>query len=261
MIAALFLAAAVHAVAPTGAVVVRGEVPQVLVVAGDVLVEGHVTGNVAVVLGDVVLGPGGRVDGDLVVLGGSVQGSGTVCGKTWVVGGRAPAGVTSWAWALARLGLWLVASFLCVALWPRAVRTCAGALEKNTLLSAVAALGFLLLWLAVAVAVGVTVRGGLALFLWGGLAVTFLGLKAVGLVGLAWVIGGRLRVWLPLSLRGEIPRTGVAMAGLVLFSWLPVVGMPFWVVVNLLGLGGVWLGLVLGWPLWQVAGGKASLRS
>lgn len=253
MIAALLLAAAVHAVAPTGAVVVRDEVPQVLVVAGDVRVEGRVTGNVVVVLGDVVLGEQGQVDGDLVVLGGSLQSSGVVRGRSWVVGGQPPAGLSLLPWALVRLGLWLLVSFLLVALAPRVVRGGAEVLAERPVWSGASGLGFLLLWLSVAVLLGASVGGGLGLVLWALLAAGLLLVKALGLVALAWVMGQRLRPWLPFSLRGEIPRTGLAMAGLVLLSTIPWVGMPFWVVVNVLAVGGAWLGLKAFRPLGQAA--------
>lgn len=258
MIAALLLTAAVQAVAPTGAVVVRGEVPQVLVVAGDVRVEGRVTGSVVVVFGDVVLGSEGRVEGDLVVLGGAVQGSGEVRGRRWVVGSQPPAGLTSLAWVLIRLGLWLLASFLLLAFFPRAVRHDAETLAAKPFASLASGLGFLLLWLSLAVLVGVTVHGPLALLLWAVLAVAFLGLKALGVVGLAWIFGRTLRLWLPVGLRGEMPRTGLALATLVLLSLLPLVGAPLWVVVNVVGLGGAWLRLAVRWPLVQGVGGEAS---
>lgn len=253
MIAALLLTAAVHAVAPTGAVVVRGEVPQVLVVAGDVRVEGRVTGNVVVVLGDVVLGEQGQVDGDLVVLGGSLQSSGTIRGKSWVVGGQPPEGLSALPWVLVRLGLWLVVSFLLVALFPRVVRGGAEVLAERPVWSGVSGLGLLLLWLSMAVLVGASAGGGLELMLWASLAVALLAVKALGLVALAWAVGRRLRLWLPTSLRGEIPRTGLAMAGLVLLSAIPWVGMPLWVVANVLAVGGAWLGFRALWPLVQPA--------
>ncbi|MFN3413315.1 MAG: hypothetical protein ACK42L_04555 [Thermoanaerobaculum sp.] len=249
MIAALLLTAAVHAVAPTGAVVVRDEVPQVLVVAGDVRVEGRVAGNVVVVLGDVVLAQTGQVDGDLVVLGGSLKSSGTIRGKSWVVGGQPPEGLSALPWALVRLGLWLLLSFLLVALVPQVVRGGAEVLAERPVCSAVSGLGFLFLWLSVAVLVGASVRGGLALVLWALLALVLLVVKALGLVALAWAVGRRLRVWLPVSLRGEIPRTGLVLAGLVLLSAVPWVGMPLWAVANVLAVGGAWLGLRGYWPL------------
>lgn len=257
MIAGLFLTAAVHALAPTGAVVVRGEVPQVLVVAGDVRVEGRVAGNVVVVLGDVVFGSEGRVDGDLVVLGGSLQGSGEVRGRSWVVGGHPPTGLTSLGWVSVRLGLWLLVSFLLLAFLPQALRHGAEVLAAKPWASLLSGLGFLLLWLSVAVLVGITVHGPLALLFWAVLAAFFLGLKAFGVVGLAWVCGRALRLWLPVGLRGEIPRTGLAMAGLVLLSLLPFVGAPLWVLASVLGMGGAWLGLALRWVLAQQALGRA----
>lgn len=256
MIAALVLTAAVHAVAPAGVVVVRGEVPQVLVVAGDVRVEGRVLGNVVVVLGDVVLGPQSQVEGDLVVFGGSVVGVGKVRGKSWVLGGRSPAGFTSWAWVLVRMGLWVLVSFFLVTFFPRTIRRGAEVLAARPMASLVSGLGFLLVWLSLAVLVGITVFGPLSLVLWAMLAVTFLGLKALGLGALAWVVGRGLRRWLPVSLRGEIPRTGLAMASVVLLSALPSLGAPLWVLANVLALGGAWLGLAVGWPVWQKAEGK-----
>lgn len=248
MIAGLLLTAAVHAVAPTGAVVVRGEVPQVVVLAGDVRVEGRVTGNLVVLLGDVELAGSGKVDGDLVVLGGSVAGSGAVGGRTWVVGGRGPALGRPASWNLIRLGLWLVLSFLLVVAFPRGTRGVGGVLGEQPLAAVAGGLGFLLVWFAVAMFVGVAVGGGVQLLLWAFLSGVLVAVKAFGLVGLAWAVGSRLRGWLPVAFRGEFPRTGVAMASFVVLSWAPWVGPALWVVANVAGVGGATLWIMArGW--------------
>lgn len=248
MIAGLVLAAAVHAVAPTGAVVVRGEVPQVVVVAGDVRVEGRVAGNLVVVLGDVELTGGGRVDGDLVVLGGSVEGVCPVGGRTWVVGGTGPRAGAPGGWNLIRLGLWLLLAFALLAFYPQGVRVVGRGVEGQLVAAVASGLGFFLLWAALAILVGVTVAGGMQLVLWAALAGVLVGFKALGVVGLAWAIGTGLRVWLPTPLRGEFPRTGVALALLVILSWAPVVGPALWVLANLVGVGGA--------TLWALARGR-----
>jgi hypothetical protein len=53
--------------------VVRGDVA---VLRGPLLLSGHVTGRVVAVNADVVLGPMARIDGDLIVVGGEVEGGG-----------------------------------------------------------------------------------------------------------------------------------------------------------------------------------------
>lgn len=218
---------------------VQGEVPQVVVVAGDVRVEGRVTGNVVVVLGDVVLAKGARIDGDLVVLGGSVEGSNGVGRRTWVVGGQVSGRGAPAAWTFLRLGLWLVLSFLLVAFLPRGVRGVGEVVGQQPLATVAGGLGFLLVWLAMAVLVGVTVGGGMQLVFWALLSGVFVGVKVLGVIAFAWAIGRKLRAWLPPSLCGEFSRTGFAVAGLFLLSALPWVGPAIWVVVSVVGVGGV----------------------
>ncbi|MCX7895962.1 MAG: hypothetical protein N2447_08455, partial [Thermoanaerobaculum sp.] len=133
--------------------------------------------------------------------------------------------------------------------WPREVGELVGRAPQYAFL---AGLGALFIWLALAIFAGLVSQGGAALLLWGLLALPVLLCKVVGLVGVAWGVGCVLRPLLPLTWRGELPRTGLAMAILVVLSWLPWFGPALWVVANVVGVGGA-----LSWVVRQLALGRA----
>jgi hypothetical protein len=239
MIAGLFLATAIHVLAPAEPVVVREQAPEVVVVAGDVVLQGRVAGNVVVVFGDLILAPGAVVEGDAVVLGGSASGEGEVRGRKVVVGGSGSSGAGRWGLALLRFGFWSLASFAALLLLPRVVRRSGAACRAAAGASLAAGVGVGAFWLGSAVLGGVLLPGVLLPAFWAAWAVGLLGLKVVGVVGAAWSCGKALRLALPTPLRGEFPRTWVGAVLLVAFSLLPVVGEGVWVLANLLGLGAV----------------------
>jgi len=240
VIAGFLLAAALQALAPAELVVVREPVDQVLVVAGDVRVEGRVTGNVLVVFGDVELSPQAVVEGDLVILGGSALGEGKVQGKTLVLGGQ---GASSWSLRFVRLGFWLLVSFLLLALAPLSLRRVGKLCGQGPGRNLLGGLAFVLSWLAVAMLLPLLLPSLWWPAVWLVLAGGLLLAKAFGLVGVAWALGKLLRPALPKALRAEFPRTGLGMALLSALSLIPAVGEGFWVLVGLWGLGGVvrWL--------------------
>lgn len=237
MSAGLLLAVAVHALAPREPVVVRDPAAEVVVVAGDAVLEGRVSGNVVVVFGDVLLSPTAAVEGDVVVLGGSVSGPGEVRGRRVVVGGRAEPDGTGWAWALLRLGFWSLAAFFALFLLPQAVRRTGRCCSETPLASIGAGLGLGVAWLALAVLGGVLIPNSLLPGFWLFMALVLVAVKLLGLVGVAWAFGKLLRPAVPWPLRGEFPRTGLAIVLLVAGSLLPMVGQGLWVAANLLGVG------------------------
>lgn len=239
MIAGLLLSAAVQAIAPSQPLVVRGEVPEVLVVAGDVHVEGKVYGNVVVLLGDVSLAPGARVGGDVVVLGGSLVGQGQVMGRKLVLGGAGREGFVGWAVVFLRLGLWLLLCFLLLLLAPFPVRDLAGELRRAPLSSLISGVALILGWLSLALFAGLLTTGVFRVVLWLLLAALLLLAKIFGMVGLFWLLGLRIRLYLPQALRGEFPRTALAATFLLFLSVLPVVGGAFWAAASIFGFGGV----------------------
>lgn len=233
---AAFLLAAVHALAPGEPVVVEHPVAEVVVVAGDVRLAAPVRGNVVVVLGDLEVAAEGEVEGDALVLGGSLTGAGQVRGRALVVGGE---GGQARTLGLLRVGLWLLAAFVILALAPATVRRGGGLCQREWGWCLLAGLAWVVFWAAVAMLGCLWLPGRwLVLFLvpWAGLLVL---VKASGLVAVAWMVGTRLRPWLPTLLRGEFARTGLAMLLLVALGLPSGVGAVFWLLVNLLAMGAV----------------------
>lgn len=61
---------------------------RLVVMRGDLRLEGRVTGNVTVGAGDLVLAEGARVDGDVRVAGGTLRNAGRIGGDAYVAGGK-----------------------------------------------------------------------------------------------------------------------------------------------------------------------------
>lgn len=239
MIAGLLLSVAVYALAPSEPVVVQEEVTEVLVVAGDVRVEGKVFGNVVVLLGDVSLASDARVQGDVLVLGGSLMGQGQVMGRKVVLGGTGTQGLVGWAVTFLRLGLWLSLCFLLLFLAPFQVRDLAQEVGRAPLGSFISGVALALAWFSVTLVAGLLTGGVVRVVLWLLLTALLLLAKIFGMVGLFWLFGKQLRLYLPLPLRGEFPRTALAATVLFLFALLPVLGGAVWAAAGILGFGGV----------------------
>ncbi|MBP1621180.1 MAG: hypothetical protein H6Q02_1947 [Acidobacteria bacterium] len=246
MTAALLLATALAA-APSPRVgvdvtIAEPTVGTVVAVAGKVRVASEVRGDVVALLGDVELAPGARVHGDVLALGGRVDGPGRATGR--VVGFTAlrepsPAGgAANLGLALMRAGGWVVLVTLLVLAAPWSVRRAADGLAHPARAAAVGLLS-LAVWLALMVlALGsaTTAPGVVAVLTGVGL---LLAVKLVGVAGLAWLTGRRLARLLPVALRGEVARTGLAMLLLAVLALLPVVGELLWVVAGVTGIGAV----------------------
>jgi hypothetical protein len=74
-------------------------------------------------------------------------------------------------------------------------------------------------------------------------------IKTVGLVAAAWWVGESAKGFLPSGLRGEVPRTGLALAALATLSAVPLVGPVAWIGANVLGVGAVARGVVQRLPI------------
>jgi len=148
------------------------------------------------------------------------------------------------------LGVWLNRRFnetwfirvvlvtLLVLAAPWSVRRAADGLAHPARAAAVGLLS-LAVWLALMVlALGsaTTAPGVVAVLTGVGL---LLAVKLVGVAGLAWLTGRRLARLLPVALRGEVARTGLAMLLLAVLALLPVVGELLWVVAGVTGIGAV----------------------
>lgn len=162
-------------------------------VGGDVIVRGRVLESAVAVMGDVVIMPGGRVDGDAVVVLGQVERAGASPPRAADAPEPSPASspwrqATTIAASTMSLG---GAGVLAVALFPAPVGRIAGVLRRRPLASAVVGvLGTLALVLAslliamtiVGIPVAIVGLGGLALaWLLGLVAACEAGSDAVGL--------------------------------------------------------------------------------
>lgn len=256
------LLAAVLAAAPVPRIGVSVSVEQptrgpVVAVLGDVVVSSEVVGDVVALGGDVELAPGAVVRGDVVAVGGNASGSGTVTGRAVGVGGlgfnrgrvAGARGPVAWGLDLLRAGLWVTLGSWLVLLLPRWVRGAGERLARQSWQSPLIGVLALLVWLfsvMVALAVTTTPLGAACLLLAVGL---LLAAKLVGIVGVAWVLGGAAARFLPGAWRSELPRTGVALLVLAGVSLVPVVGASLWLIANVVGIGAAVGALLARYPL------------
>jgi hypothetical protein len=219
----------------------------VLSIAGSVRVGSEVRGDVVAVAGDVELEPGAVVSGDVVAIGGRVTGTGSVGGRrvslssllgaALPVGSLAPTPRSRWGIFMLRTGGWIVLVTALLLLAPRTVRRTGSTLEGLGWRSLLAGAVALLVWIvAMVLALAVSLRAlGGSMALAG--VVVFLALKILGITAATWVVGRHIVAALPLALRGELPRTGIAALALVTVGLVPVLGGAVWLLANLAGLG------------------------
>jgi len=249
--AALLLAATLAAApAPRLGVDVEVRTPTkgpVIGILGSVRVEADVAGDVIALGGDVVLGPGVRVEGDAIAVGGAVGGTGTATGRAVSaasldaaafppLGGAASPRI-AWGMRALRVGGWMVVAALLLVAFPRQVRR--GGEHVHTMPVRTLLVGGLSLavWMVVALltlALSAS-RLGVAILLAG--VVLLLVAKVLGLLSVAWLLGLLLRQALPTALRSELARTGVAMFALAAIGLLPVLGSLVWLAANVAGVG------------------------
>lgn len=207
-----------------------------------------VDGDVVAVAGDVELGAGAVVSGDVVALGGRVSGRGDVAGRALGIGSfgiAGPAGEDATtrrdrlALALARAGGWVLLVTTVVLAVPRMVRRAAGRARELGWRALAMGAAVLVVWLVVMI---VAVLGNvrpLGRVLLGLGIVGLLVVKVVGLTVVARLLGDRLLPALPASLRAEVSRVGLAALALVAAGSVPGVGGAVWAAANLVGLGAV----------------------
>jgi hypothetical protein len=252
VISLLLASALLAAPAPqlgAGVLVDRPTQGPVVALLADVRVSSEIVGDVVAVGGDIELAAGARVHGDVVALGGRVRGPGAVTGRVASAGGLGLLGsggvetsggsLSALGLGLLRAGVWLTLGSLVILAAPRHVRTLGVRLASERLRSPMIGALALLVWLAVVVlALAVTNSPlGVACVL---LAVAvLLAAKLAGVVAVAWAIGKAFGGYLPLSLRGELTRTGVALSVLSLLALVPLVGPAVWLAANLVGIGAV----------------------
>lgn len=219
----------------------RGPVVSLL---ADVAVRGEVEGDVVALGGDVELGEGAHVHGDVVALGGIVRGRAAVDGR---IVGTASLGILgipgagqasqSWAMRLLQIGVWMLAVGLLVVLAPRLVRSSGNELARHPVRIVAVGVLALVVWVAVA-GLGLALSGtplGIGVLIVAVAAI--LAAKLVGVAAVAWLGGRWLASALPVALRAESTRTGLALLGLALLALLPLAGEFLWMAVNLAGIG------------------------
>lgn len=246
------LAAAPQPQAGVNLVITQPTQGPVVSLFGDVLVRAHVEGDVVALAGNVVLAAEADVRGEVVAVGGEVVGTGAVHGRAVSVGSlgfgtgvRSPGGQrAAWGLILLRLGGWVLVATALVLLFPRAVRT--GAVRLATRPGRVTVMGgvTLAVWLAGMVLAAVVVRSPVGAGLLVGGALALLVAKTVGIVIAAWWLGWWGARWLPVRLRAELGRTGLAVGLLVAVSVVPLAGSAVWIVANVTGIGTITWGLV-----------------
>ncbi|MDD5564711.1 MAG: hypothetical protein PHQ91_13440 [Thermoanaerobaculaceae bacterium] len=230
-------------------VVDRPTAGPVVVLLGDVRVTSAVVGDVVAVGGDVELAAGSSVRGDVVALGGRTSGPGSVSGRVASEWGIAPFAATrgatrgdaasAWGFALLRAGGWVVLGSLLLLAFPGPVRSVRTQLARQRWRAPLVGALALLVWLAVVVLAMVLAGspGAVACLL---LAVAFLLLaKLVGVVAVASLLGETVGRRLPLVLRGEIARSGVALVFLCVLTLVPLLGTAVWLLTNVVGIGAV----------------------
>jgi len=220
----------------------------VVSIGAPIVVRSTVDGDVVALAGDVELGDGAHVVGDVVALGGRVVGPGTVEGRAVGFGavagspllGQGPTTLRSrLGLALARAGSWVLLATAVVLIAPRTVRRAAARVRELGWKALAVGAAVLVLWFVVMTFALLSNLRPLGRSL---VAVGILGLlvvKVVGLTVVARVLGDRVSAALPTALRSEVTRVGLAALALVAVGMLPGVGGVVWFVANLVGLGAV----------------------
>ncbi len=218
----------------------------VVAVLGEVRVASRVDGDVISLAGDVTLEPGAVVSGDVVAVGGSVNGRGIVQGRTvstatlgFMSGWHHGAGgvLPRWGVRLLRLGGWLLMVGLVISLRPGPVRRCGGELKASWVRSVAAGLLSLMVWLVLMVLGLALAASPLGLAALAVLVVGALIAKIMGIAAVAWWVALAAVHRLPRALRPESVRTGLAVALLILAGGVPFLGDGLWIVANVAGIG------------------------
>jgi hypothetical protein len=218
----------------------------VVAVGGTVRVASEVVGDVVALAGDIELLPGATVSGDVVAVGGRVSGKGAASGRVVSLGGFAGelvpatgAPATVWGLFLVHAGAWALIVTFVLLVAPRPVRGTAEVLAVAPWRAALIGVGTLgaSLVLLVAALAGSGRPLGAALVIVA--LAAFLFAKVVGVSVVALWLGRVLAPRLPVALRAELPRTGVAALVLAGVAAVPVAGGAIWALANLLGVGAV----------------------
>lgn len=240
-------------------VVVEGTVAgTVVAVSAPVTVSGSVRGDVVVFFDDVVLGGGGRVDADVLVVGGELR---PPAGDGGSVGGRrltlaalqaaflaelqtspvdgAAVSPLLLAFRLFLLAAWLAVSLLLLRVRPRLVAGAAAHLRGNMLAVTALGLAAVLSGLLLSAGLLLAVPSPAALVLAGALLAGLFAGKVFGLTALFLVLGraltARSRRGSPLF--GDPAALSVGLLVLGLVSLVPAAGALIWGAASLTAIG------------------------
>jgi len=240
--------------------VVHGDL---LVVGGDLRIDGTVDGDVAVLGGDIHLGPSARVQGDVACVGGEVHHSpgAQVEGELVRV---PPAALVEelfrWRWppaarVLQVLGLWVLGVLILV-LFPHATARVRASVEREPARAALVGLAAHLLLIPLSILLAVTLVG---IPLVPVVVIALLVARLLGYLAVSLYVGGM--TWRALGTSGREPaRVWQLVLGMVLLGTvqlLPVAGWLISIAVALVGSGAALLtrwGTRDGWP-WTVTAG------
>ncbi len=221
----------------------------VVVVGGDVEVEGEVLGNVIAVGGDIRLQGEGRVIGDTVVVGGRVRGT-NVEGNKVAVGSESDVSPSAQPLELARSiyhqVVWLLvvasAAVLVTGVFPNHVRRVAEHVEHQPVRTAAIGLfsgGFVILFSSLFATLTLGLGLPISVVLVAALGAAWL----LGIVALAHAIGARMELGRTASTQWIAVLVGIVTLGAL--TIVPVLGTAVFVVASSLGLGAVintWFG-------------------
>jgi hypothetical protein len=173
-----------------------------------------------------------------------VENLGRITGRTVGLGlaGRAQETTSArlrWGLRLVWMGLWLLAGWVVVLLFPKAVRACSATLHRHRVRLLPIGLLTLLVWTAVMLLAATAATAaaspvGVAVLLGG--VTTLLLVKAFGIVGLAYAVGAWLAPRLPFAWRGDVPATCLGLLALLVLASVPGLAGVVWLVVSLLGV-------------------------
>lgn len=240
-------------------------VSEVNVALGDVTVKGHVTGDVNVVKGNIIVEQGGIVDGDVhtvfgnvvVKSGGAVSGDVSfIAGSSIFEQGSIRRGVIEQAkhgslgiatspniWTFVQIIFAALLAMLAVALFPKRMEKVADTAFRRPGLSALYGIAALLLVVPVAVMLAITIIG------------IPLVVVEVVLAVFAWFVGGiaiELAVGRKMGVHRPVIAAGLGAIILGLAGLFPIPGWPIVFVLNLLGAGAVWITGFGGYDNWWV---------
>jgi len=233
------------------------------IIGGSVRVRGVIHGNLYVLLGVAALEAGGRIEGDVICLGGRFRGDpGNVSGHVYVPGsgtaalgamaessgfigaGTHPFSPIALAFKLSILFIWMIVALLLTLLSGREIRASSSELRFSPFHTFALGLTAYLSFVVTAIALSYLVPYLIGIPLLAGLAIFAVMTKVYGMVAVFHSIGtmvARPRERVPFDrrrlLRGDLAMVLIGMLLLGLLRLVPVIGNVAWMAASLFGVG------------------------